>query len=88
MTADISASGEYRVSVEPMETSSGTSYLVCIDHPSRPLDAKPWDKGRMTPSWHPLQEDAETQAQEWREFFAGKHRGIGPIIVEAMKNDR
>lgn len=31
----------YRVSVAKMTESHKTSYLVCLDKPDRPLDAKP-----------------------------------------------
>src|ERR1035437_564646 len=41
---------KYRVSVQKMvESGNRVKWVVCLDRPERPLDAKPWDKGRITP---------------------------------------
>lgn len=59
----------FQVSVQTMRESKGESFMVCIDHPDRPLDAKPWDGGRMTPYSTPTRENAEMEAETWRRFF-------------------
>lgn len=59
----------YRVSVATMRESCGESYLVCLDHPSRPLDASPFEPGRITPVRRPVREEAEFEAAEWSLFL-------------------
>jgi hypothetical protein len=67
-----------------MKTSAGTDYLVCIDHPTRPDDAAPWDSGRITPSQHADPEHASIEAEAWREFFAGTGRKVSSIIADRL----
>lgn len=59
----------FRVSVQTMVESCGTSYYVCIDRPDRSENAMPWDPGRITPTYRPKLEEAEFEAEEWRVFL-------------------
>lgn len=62
----------FRVSVLPMyEAGKEPTFMVCIDHPDRPQEAKPWDDGRITPFHSKIREHAELEAQVWREFLNG-----------------
>lgn len=61
----------FRVSVQTMVESHQTSYLVCLDRGDRPLDAKPWDPGRITPYQTLVKSQADFEAGEWSEFLLG-----------------
>lgn len=59
----------FRVSVNRMVESHRTTYWVCLDRPDRPIDAKPWDAGRMTPYCTEFLDRANLEGQEWAKFF-------------------
>lgn len=59
----------YRVSVAKMIESHKTSYLVCLDKPDRPLDAKPWDEGRITPYRSEIKSRVVHEAKVWAKFL-------------------
>lgn len=59
----------FRVSMGEVRASNGTSWVVCLDRPDRPVDAKPWDPGRITPFESSNKEHVENEVQEWTEFF-------------------
>lgn len=59
------------VTVGTLTASNGVSYVVCLDRPDRPADAKPWDDGRMTPFTTSIKENAEAEAAAWDEFLNG-----------------
>jgi hypothetical protein len=62
-------SSNFRVSVQTMKESHRETYYVCIDRPCRPIEANPWDDGRMMPYMTEVKERAEHYAQEWADFF-------------------
>lgn len=66
-------SAKFRVSVKPMKESHRGTYRVThwvtIDRPDRPLDAQPWDVGRITPFMSESEENAKFEAEGWEEFF-------------------
>lgn len=74
----------FRVSVQPLTASNGTTHVVCIDHPTRPLDAAPWDGGRMTPSQHKDPAHAAIEAEAWREFFANSGCTLAEIVADSV----
>jgi hypothetical protein len=59
----------FRVHVSEMVESCGKTYWVCLDRGDRPLDAKPWDDGRITPFKHKNKEYAEAEATTWAKFL-------------------
>lgn len=59
----------FRVSVNKMVESHRDTYWVCLDKGDRPLDAMPWDDGRMTPFTTEIKEHAEIEAESWAEFL-------------------
>ena len=69
---------EFRVSVGKMSESHQDTYWVCLDRGDRPLDAKPWDKGRITPFKTNIADNAYTDAREWAEFL-GADKPSPPI---------
>ena len=62
----------FKVSVATLVASNGTTYVVCIDHPDRPLTAKPWDKGRMQVFTSSIEDHANMECKRWVCFFANK----------------
>lgn len=69
----------FKVSVNKMVASNGTTFIVCVDHPDRPEDAKPWDTGRMEVFASSVQEHAEQTKDDWDNFFNNKPRTFGDI---------
>jgi hypothetical protein len=59
----------FRVSVATLSASNGTSFVVCIDRGDRPLNAKPWDDGRITPYESKFVHRAVSEAKEWADFL-------------------
>jgi hypothetical protein len=60
----------FRVSVQKMvESGDRVTWWVCLDRGDRPLDAKPWDKGRITPYMTPTKEHADFTAKEFADFL-------------------
>lgn len=72
-------SSGFRVSVQRMIESHRTTYWVCIDRPDRPVDAKPWEEGRMTHYYSESVERANEEGQAWAEFLGGSFK---PYIVK------
>ena len=68
-TIDKLVEAKFRVSVQVMKESHQTTYWVCLDKADRPLDAMPWDGGRITPFKHTNKEYAEQEAKDWAEFL-------------------
>ncbi len=60
---------EFRVGVSKMTESHQVTYWVYLDRGDRPLDAKPWDDGRITPFKTKIADNAYTDACEWAEFL-------------------
>ena len=59
----------FRVHIQKMVESCGTTYVICLDRPERPLDAKPWDEGRISPDRFENLEHANSEATEWADFL-------------------
>lgn len=59
----------FRVAVHAMKESHRTTYHVCLDRGDRPLDAKPWDKGRICPYMSEHRDRADFTAAEWAAFL-------------------
>lgn len=59
----------FRVSVQKMVESHRETWWVCLDRGDRPLDAKPWDKGRITPYMSTNKEHADFTAKEFADFL-------------------
>lgn len=59
----------FRVSVLKMVESHRETYWVCLDRGDRPLDAKPWDDGRITPYTSMYVDRANDTAEEYAEFL-------------------
>lgn len=58
---------KFVVSVGELKASNGTTYVVSINHPSRPKDAEPWDyDGRIEIMSLSTEEHAELMAEEVR----------------------
>lgn len=64
------------VSVNTMEASNGTSYVVCVDRSDRPENAKPWDAGRWMPYSSAFRERAEQEADDIRKFLYNNHAAL------------
>lgn len=64
---------KYRVGIGRLTASdNGTFYQVTLDRPDRPLDAKPWDGGRITPFQSANLENVTEEARMWAEFLDAK----------------
>ena len=63
---------EFKVAVATMVASNETRYVVTVDHPNRPKDAKPWDSGRMEVFSTLIEKHAKIEAKRWSCFFANK----------------
>jgi hypothetical protein len=59
----------FRVSVQKMVESHRETYWVCLDRGDRPLDAKPWDKGRITPFMFEEKYKADYEAESFAKFL-------------------
>jgi hypothetical protein len=60
----------FRVSVQKMvESGNRITWWVCLDRGDRPIDAMPWDKGRITPYMSAIKERADFTAEEFAEFL-------------------
>lgn len=69
----------FRVSVQPMQASNGLTWVVCLDRGDRPLDAKPWDDGRLTPVNRNDLDEANHAASEWAEFLGVPFTPAQPV---------
>ena len=65
-----SGTSPFRVSVQEMRESNRTTFWVCLDRGDRPLDAKPWVDGRITPFKSENKEHADIEAERWTKFLA------------------
>jgi hypothetical protein len=59
----------FTVTINEMIEAGKSLYFVSIDHPKRPADALPWDKGRMDVYKTLIKENAEHEKEYWDEFF-------------------
>lgn len=66
----------YKVSVNKLTASNGITWVVTVDHPNRPKDAMPWDKGRMEVFHTSVEEHAEQTKEDWDNFFNYKPRSF------------
>jgi len=62
-------SDKFTVNINEMIEAGKSVYFVSIDHPKRPTDALPWDKGRMDVFKTFIKENAELEKEYWEEFF-------------------
>jgi hypothetical protein len=62
-------STRFTVVINEMIEAGTSIYFVSIDHPKRPITAKPWDKGRMDVFKTHIKEHANLEAKSWEEFF-------------------
>jgi len=60
---------EFKVDVAKMVASNGTTFIVTVDHPDRPKDAKPWDTGRMEIFTTSIEKHAYLEMRRWKAFF-------------------
>ena len=65
----IHTSSDFRVSVGKVTASNGITWVVNIDHPNRPLNADPWDKGRICVFETVYEEHATITKDEWEKFL-------------------
>jgi hypothetical protein len=63
---------KYKVTVLPMSASNGVTYVVCLTHPDRPVDAKLWDEGIITPINRNDVEEANIEGQQWADFLGAE----------------
>ena len=74
----------FRVSVQEMKESQRTTFWVCLDRGDRPLDAKPWVDGRITPFKSENKEHADIEAERWTKFLAKSlNNGLAARKAEA-----
>jgi len=60
----------FRVSIQKMvESGNRITYHVCLDRGDRPIDAKPWDKGRICPYATAHIDRAILEAEAWGMFL-------------------
>ncbi len=59
----------FKVFVATVMAANGTTYLVCIDRWDRPMDAKPWAPGRISPFESKSFEEAEAESIKWAVFL-------------------
>jgi len=69
---DLIKTNKFNVSFAKMVASNKTTFIVTIDHPDRPKDAKPWDSGRMQVFETPIEKHAYLEMERWKCFFANK----------------
>ena len=61
-----------------MVESHRETYHVCLDRGDRPIDAMPWDKGRITPYYSEHKDRAIFTAEEWAEFLGVEVSYVSP----------
>ena len=62
-------SSNFRVSIAKVTASNGITWVVNLDHPNRPLDAAPWDKGRFCVFETEIEEHADMTKTMWENFL-------------------
>jgi hypothetical protein len=80
------ATPSIRVHVEPMQSSNGLTYVVCLDRGDRPQDAAPWDSGRLTPINRSNVDEANDEGARWAKFLGVPFTPCPAVENAALRN--
>jgi len=69
---DLIKKRKFTVKFNKLVASNGTTFVVTVDHPDRPKNAKPWDSGRMQVFETSIEKHAYLEMVHWQDFFNNK----------------
>jgi len=75
---------DFEVRLGKMTNTNEIRYYVSVIHPNQPVDAAPWDEGRMDVFSSTNKAHAEQEKQRWQDFFNFKSIDLDSDIPPTM----